>query len=133
MAAAPAAIVGPIGISTPVNAKAPLSALLASVVACVPELGVVVAVVGAELDDVVGAGVGVLGMVCPPPPPGGRPGELALSACADVIEIADTKGTLQAAATPTTAPRLSIDRRLSPVDGSTSFTPMASSNSPALS
>jgi hypothetical protein len=92
---------------------------------------VVVPVLGA-VDEL--GGHGVVGDVCgvegvsvgidPPPPPVPPPAKpLGVSAWAEVIETACTTGTVQSAAAPTMAPRLSRSRRARPDAGaSTSWT-----------
>jgi hypothetical protein len=85
-----------------------LVSLVASVppdVVCVGTVELVVTVVG----DVacVGGSVGT-------PPGGGPAGELGEAALAGVMDTTCTSGTVQAAATPTTAPRLIRSRRLNP-------------------
>jgi hypothetical protein len=106
-------------MSVPVKASAPWVSFVGSV----PPLGVVAAVVVAAvvvvtvvdsvLDD--GVGVGVFGTWVGPCGGGLYGGELGDAALAGDIETAWTNGTVQAAATPTTAPRLSKARRLKPV------------------
>jgi hypothetical protein len=106
--------VGATGVVVPVFANAPpppppddaVTGVLADEVAAAGACGVdFVGWLGLGVGGVVITGGGFSGGGCT----GGALGE---SACAGVIETTWTSGTVHAAATPTTAPRLSRSRRL---------------------